>query len=81
MDPIKLCPRLTAKFLTTSYKSKIIRFKLDEDPLHHQIYFLTLEEVLDMIFDLVHPNMSPLISLYGMYQNPFIYRRNMTNSR
>ena len=33
IDPIKLCARLTAKLLTTAYKSKIIRFKIDEDPL------------------------------------------------
>ena len=33
--PIKLCASLTAKFLPTSYKSKIIKFKLDEDPLQH----------------------------------------------
>ena len=49
-DPIKSCARLTAKFLTTSYKSKIIRFKLDEDPLQCRIYFLTFVESLEMIF-------------------------------
>ena len=38
--PIRLCANLTAKLLTTSYKSKIIRFELDEDPLQHRIYFL-----------------------------------------
>ena len=32
-DPIKLCARLTEMLLTTAYKSKIIKFKLDEDPL------------------------------------------------
>ena len=32
-DPIRLCATLTAKLLTTAYKSKIIKFKLDEDPL------------------------------------------------
>ena len=32
-DPIRLCATLTAKFMTTAYKSKIIRFKMDEDPL------------------------------------------------
>ena len=40
-DPIRLCATLTAKLLTTAYKSKIIRFKMYEDPLHRQIYFLT----------------------------------------
>ena len=49
-DPIKLCANLTAKFLTTAYKSKIVRFKMDEDPLQRQIYFLTFVESLEMIF-------------------------------
>ena len=39
--PIKLCERLTEKLLTTAYKSRIIRFKIDEDPLQRRIYFLT----------------------------------------
>ena len=39
-DPIKLCAHLTAKLLTTAYKSKIVKFKLDEDPLQRRIYFL-----------------------------------------
>ena len=43
-DQIKLCTRLTAKFPITAYKSKIIRFKLDEDPLQCQIYILTFVE-------------------------------------
>ena len=30
---IRLCATSTAKLLTTAFKSKIIRFKLDEDPL------------------------------------------------
>ena len=42
--PIKKCATLTAKFLTTAYKSKIIRFKMDEDPLQRRIYFLTFVE-------------------------------------
>ena len=41
---------LTAKFLTAEYKSKIIKFKLDEDPLQRQIDFLTFIESLVMIF-------------------------------
>ena len=49
-DPIKVCARLTAKLLTTVYKSKIIRFKMDEDPLQRRIYFLTFLEPLEMIF-------------------------------
>ena len=49
-DPIRLCATLTAKLMTTAFKSKIIRFKLDEDPLHRRIYFLTFIDLLDMIF-------------------------------
>ena len=49
-DPIKLYTRLTEKLLTTAYKSKIIRFKMDEDPLQCRIYFLTFVESLEMIF-------------------------------
>ena len=49
-DPIKLCARLTAKFLTTAYKSKTIKFKLDEDPLQRRIYFLTFAESMETIF-------------------------------
>ena len=33
-----------------TYKSKIIRFKMDEDPLQRQIYFITFVESLEMIF-------------------------------
>ena len=43
-DPIKLCATLTAKFLKTAYKSKITRFKMDEDPLQRRICFLTFVE-------------------------------------
>ena len=35
--------------MTTAYKSKIIRFKMDEDPLQRRIYFLTFVESLEMI--------------------------------
>ena len=49
-DLIKLCARLTEKLLTTAYKSKFIKFKLDEDPLQHRIYFLTFVESPEMIF-------------------------------
>ena len=49
-DPIKLCAHLTEKLLTTEYTSKIIRFKMDEDPLQRRIYFLTFVESLEMIF-------------------------------
>ena len=34
----------------TAYTTKIIRFKMDEDPLQCWIYFLTFIDSLDMIF-------------------------------
>ena len=39
-----------AKFLTTDYKAKIIRFKIDEDPLYRRVYFLVFVESLEMKF-------------------------------
>ena len=36
--------------MTIAYKSKIIRFEMDEDPLRRRIYFLILSESLEMIF-------------------------------
>ena len=36
--------------LKKEYKSKVLRFKLDEDPLQHRIYFLTFTESLEMVF-------------------------------
>ena len=36
--------------MTTGYKSKIIKFKLDEDLLQHRIYFPIFIESLGMIF-------------------------------
>ena len=47
---IKICACLTAKFPTTAHKLNIIKFKLDEDMLQHQIYFPTFVESLEMIF-------------------------------
>ena len=35
--------------LTTAYKVKIIRFKLDEDSLQRRMYFLMFIESLEMI--------------------------------
>ena len=49
-DNIKSCARLTAKFLTTEYESRIIKFKMDEDLIQCRIYFLTFVESLEMIF-------------------------------
>ena len=48
--PIRLWATLTEKLLTTAYKSKIIRFKIDEDPLQCRIYFLIFIDSLDIIF-------------------------------
>ena len=41
--------KVTVKFLTTAYKSKIIKFKLDKDPLQRRIYFLTFVKSLEII--------------------------------
>ena len=49
-DPIRLCATLTDELLTTAFKSKMIGFKLDEDPLQRRIYFLTFIDSLNMIF-------------------------------
>ena len=49
-DPIRLCATLTAKLLTTAFKSKMIRLKLDEDPLQRRICFLTFIDSLNMVF-------------------------------
>ena len=46
---IILCIASPEKLLTTAFKSKIIRFKLDEDPLQRRIYFLTCIDSLNMI--------------------------------
>ena len=48
-DTIILCATLTVTLLTTAFKSKIIRFKLNEDPLQRRIYFLTFIDSLNMI--------------------------------
>ena len=48
------------KLLTTAYKSKIVRFKLDEDPLQRQIYFLTFVESLKMTF----PSIKKLVKYF-----------------
>ena len=48
-NTIKLCAKLTPKIPRTAYKSNIIKFKLDEDPLQRWIYFLIFLESLEMI--------------------------------
>ena len=60
-NPIKLYANLTAKLLTTAYKSNIIRFKMDEDPLQRRIYFLTFVELLEMIFSKYTENCEVLL--------------------
>ena len=42
--------KINGKLMTTVYKSNIIKFKLDEYPIHRQIYFLTFVESLERIF-------------------------------
>ena len=44
--PIKLCAKLTEKLLIILYKSKILKFKLDEDLPQRRIYSFTLVESL-----------------------------------
>ena len=49
-DLVILCATLTAKLLTTAFKSKMIRFKLDEDPLQRRIYFSNFIDSINMVF-------------------------------
>ena len=60
-DPIKLCAKLTAKLLTTEYKLKVLKFKLDEDPLQRRIYFLTLIESLQIIISRYKENYTEIV--------------------
>ena len=60
-DPIKSCAHLMAKLLMTSYKSKTIKFKLDEDLIQRQICFLTFVESLAMMFSQYTKNCEVLI--------------------
>ena len=36
--------------MTTAYKSMVLKFKLDYDPLQHRICFLNFMKLLEMIF-------------------------------
>ena len=47
--------------MTIPYKSNIIRFKMDEDPLQRWIYFLTFVESLEMIFSQYKNNCEVLL--------------------
>ena len=64
-DPIRLCATLTAKLPTTAFKSKMISFKLDEDPLQRRIYFLTFIDSLNMVFH----NIEKLMKYSEIIQN------------
>ena len=59
--PIKLFAKITENFLTKVYKSKVVTFKLDEDPLHRRICFLTFMESPDMIFSQYKENCEVLL--------------------
>ena len=39
-DTIKKRAILIAKLRTAAYKSKLIKFKLDENPLQYRVYFI-----------------------------------------
>ena len=58
--------------MTTSYKSKIIRFKTDEDPLQHRIYFLTFVESLEVIFSQNKENFEVLLDYPKIVGNDII---------
>ena len=57
----QLYARLTAKVLSKVYTSKIIKFKMDENPLQYRIYFLTFVESLEMIFSQYTENCEVLL--------------------
>ena len=48
-DPIKKCAKLTTKVLTSEYKSKVIDFKLDKDPLQRWFYLLSFLSSLKIV--------------------------------
>ena len=48
-DPIKNCVKLTDKLFKSVYKSKVIKFKLGEDPLHCRVYFLLFMNSLKIV--------------------------------
>ena len=49
-DPIKKCANLKAKVIISAYKSKVIKFKLDEDPLQRQVYLLSFMIYLKIVY-------------------------------
>ena len=48
-NPTKNCAKLTTKLITAMYKSKVVKFKLDEDTIQHQVYFLSFMNSLKKI--------------------------------
>ena len=46
---IKNCAKLTTKLLKAFHNYKVMRFKLDEDPLQQRVYFLNLIKSLKMV--------------------------------
>ena len=48
-DSIKNCANLTTKLLTDAYKSKVINFTLDEDPLQRRVYFPSFVNSLKIV--------------------------------
>ena len=48
-ESMKRCAQLTSKLLTAMYKSKVIKFKLEKDPLHHRVYFLSFVDSLKIV--------------------------------
>ena len=47
--PIKHFAKLTTKILTALYKPKVIKFKLDEDPLQSRVYLLSIIDLLIIV--------------------------------
>ena len=48
-EPIKKCAKLIVKLLTSEYKLKVIKLKLDKDPLQHPVCFLYFMNSLKII--------------------------------
>ena len=48
-EPIKKCMNIISKIPTAAYKSKVIKLKLNEDPLHRRVYFLSFMNSLKIV--------------------------------
>ena len=53
--------KVHGKFSVTAYKSKITKFKMDEDSLQRRTYFLTFVESLEMIVSQYKENCEVLL--------------------